>query len=330
MSSSAHSPLFRFLDARAAGCLRLFAGVAPILGLLPLISGCPPRGGRTAPRGLDAPGLTGTWVGDRLDTLGAGVHRRTAVRLTVRADGQGGLGGELAVRGTVDAGPGKRLDCAPRSAAVVKRVATMTVGQYRPSLARFRLAEPSLEGVRGCARHFPFGRAAERACLLRPADSGAVQLRCGGFALRLRRTSLTGVWAWDEHRGDRTGDTLREHLRLHLTQHGDRIVGFADDIRVRVSGDKQRFRCNGRLSYARQGRHELRGRLRGLRFGLEVRQTRASRGPCQGKLTVPGTWQGIWDPISDRITVTLGTDKRTLWRRPVGRDSSGNGRGGNP
>jgi hypothetical protein len=127
---------------------------------------------------------------------------------------------------------------------------------------------------------------------------------------------VTGVWAWDDERTDRAGDTLIQRQRFHLVQRGAEITGFADDLRGFISQDGQRYRCNGRLRYVQQVRHQLTGRLTGLTVKLRRVSTLRRSGPCAGDHVLPAELVGTWNPFEGRLELPLTARGRKLRRLP--------------
>ena len=141
-------------------------------------------------------------------------------------------------------------------------------------------------------------------------------LRCGALKVHLRRVAVTGVWAWEEQRTDQAGDSILKQQRFHLVQRGAELTGFADDLQVNTSRDGQRYRCNGRLQYTQQARHQLTGRLTGLTVRLRVVSTVRKTGPCASERTLPSELVGAWKPFENRLELPLTKDGRTLRRLP--------------
>lgn len=277
----------------------------------------PAAGTRTPPpRPLAEDGLEGLFVGVARDEVAPGIRRSTMFLIDLRPDKSGRIAGRLELRGALGAeraADGTTVPCAagkPRVA--VNRRATIEGGRLSGRVATLPLQGASLEGPAACAGSFPLAKA----CTVRQGSAGALQISCGGPTAPLRLARLTGTWVYDEERADRSGDTVVQRLRIHLRQSGTQVTGVADDIRVHVSGDGQRYRCNGRLRYDRQASHRLRGELRGRDLQLKVESSVAKRGPCQGDLTLPPAITGEWKPLEGYLLLKLGDDERTLWRRP--------------
>jgi hypothetical protein len=276
--------------------------------------GCrPATGARSAKLRLDAEQLSGIWVGVRRDAPDAGIRRATSLLLELEADVKGGVGGSLELHGALGTGAERKLSCTKKRRARLALQAKLTQGRYETKSAQFRLGTPKADGEKACRHRFPLGQT----CQAEVGEGRTLRVRCGQMELPVHRARLDGVWVWDQERTERSGDTIIRRLRLHLTQATDRLRGFIDDIRVRISNDGQRYRCNGRLRYEQQARHEVRGRLRGRRLTLDVRASVPKRGPCQGRVALPKSIAGTWEPLDDRLTLKVSGDERVLWRRPA-------------
>ncbi len=275
--------------------------------------GCrPATGTRSAKLRLDAEQLSGIWVGVRRDAPDSGIRRATSLLLELEADVKGGVGGSLELHGALGTGVERKLACNKKRRARLALQAKLTQGRYQAKSSQFRLGTPKADGEKACRHRFPLGQS----CQAKVGEGRTLRVRCGQVELPVHRAQLDGVWVWDQERTERSGDTIIRRLRLHLTQATDRLRGFIDDIRVRVSNDSQRYRCNGRLRYEQQARHEVRGRLRGRRLTLDVGASVPKRGPCQGQVGLPKSISGTWEPLEDRLTLKVSGDERVLWRRP--------------
>lgn len=281
--------------------------------LLTAPTGChPTRGARGPLQTFNSRTLTGSWIGERLDQPAPGIQRATTLWLELEARDDGTLGGHLHLQGALGSGIARTLMCVSDRRALLTRSAALRQGRFAKRSATWQLADLKLSGEKRCQGRFPLGAR----CQAEATGAGLLRVRCGEQTLPLRPVSLTGTWAWDEERSDRSGDTVIHRLRLHLAQDAAAIRGYLDDIRVRISGDGQRYRCNGRLRYDRQARHHVQGRLRGHRLSLQVTRTVPKNGPCQGRVELPPVLNGTWNPLQNKLTLTIGGDEHVLWRRP--------------
>jgi hypothetical protein len=285
-----------------------------LVSILLLSGGCPRRAPVKRPLPvLNGARLTGVWMGTLRDRPALGEHREVRVLYQLQAHiATGKLTGSLAFRGALTTAYRGELLCNRKPRAELKRAADIAHGHFDSHRARWTLKEVKSDGARHCAFRFPMAQT----CTALPLRSGGLGLRCGGLKLALRRVDVTGVWAWDEERVDRAGDTVVKRQRFHLVQRGTDLTGFADDIRVRVSQDGQRYRCNGRLRYAQQSRHRLTGRLSGLTIRLRVVSTIRQRGLCEGAHKLPAELVGAWKPFEDRLELPLTQGGRKLRRLP--------------
>lgn len=274
---------------------------------------------RNASLGSD---LAGLWAGVRRDEPTGGLYRSTALLLDLRSDPSGAVGGTVEIRGELAAKhgeEGKTVPCSQTPGVAVTGTGTITAGRLTKGGAWFNLAPPQLSDPAACGSSFP----QQSRCELRGMPDGSALLSCGTLEIRLRRISLAGTWVLDDERADQSGDMATWRLRLHLRQSANKITGVADHIRLNVSGDEQRFRCNGRRRYDRQARHQLRGQVSGRQVHLDVGDTVQKVGPCQGQLSLPPTLSGTWKPLVDRLVLKVGEDEHSLWRRPPSLGSGG-------
>jgi len=289
-----------------------------LVALLGTLPGCPKRTHTPRPRASLEPGrITGHWVGVARGRAAPGIHRLLRVLYRLKAHSSGKITGSVELQGTLRATARKKLLCIGKPTATIHRTAEIAHGKLGKKLLYWKLAPPRAGGSKPCAYRFP----SALECTARPAV-GRLALRCGALALSLRPARVTGVWVWNERRTDRAGDSITKRQRFHLVQRGDTVTGFADDIRVHVSRDGQRYRCNGRLRYTRQARHRLEGRLSGRNLSLRVISTLSQKGPCQGTLTLPSPLTGQWKPFEGRVELSFTEGGRMLRRlpnlRPVG------------
>lgn len=283
------------------------------MGLLGTLPGCPKRSHLPRPQAsLEPARLTGHWVGVKRGQVAPGIHRilRVLVRLNVHRAGT--ITGSIELQGALRGTEQTKLRCNGKLTATIHRIAEIAHGKVGKKQAHWQLAEPRAGGSGPCAFRFPWARQ----CTVRPGVGEALALRCGSQALALHPARVTGVWAWDEQRSDRVGDTVIQRQRFHLVQRGDAVTGFADDIRVHISRDGQRYRCNGRLRYTRQSRHRLEGRLRDRALSLRVISTLSQRGPCQETLSLTSPLTGQWKPFEGRVELSLPDGGRLLRRLP--------------
>jgi len=285
-----------------------------LITVLVLGAGCPRRVPveRPAPV-LDGARLTGVWMGTLRDRPARGEHREVRVVYQLQAHvATGKITGSFAFRGALTTAYQGALLCNRKPRATMKRAADIAHGRFDTLRAGWTLGDLKQDGANPCAFRFPMSKN----CTVQPLRTGGLGLRCGGLKLSLRRVALTGIWAWDQERTDRAGDKIVKRQRFHLVQRGTDLTGFADDIRVHVSQDGQRYRCNGRLRYAQQTRHRLTGRLTGLTVRLRVVSTLRQLGPCAGKRTLPAELVGAWKPFENRLELPLAPDGRKLRRLP--------------
>lgn len=262
---------------------------------------------------LDGARLTGVWMGTLRDRPAPGEYREVRVLYQLQSHvATGKLTGSLSFRGALTTAYRGELLCNRKPRAALKRAATIAHGRFDQRRARWTLGEIKQDGARTCAFRFPMAKT----CTAQPLRSGELGLRCGGLKLNLRRIAVTGVWAWDEKRTDRAGDTVVKRQRFHLVQRGHDLTGFADDIREHISKDGQRYRCNGRLRYTQQTRHRLSGRITGLTIRLRVVSTLRHRGLCAGDHALPAELVGAWKPLENRLELQLAGDGRKLRRLP--------------
>jgi len=252
-------------------------------------------------------------MGTLRDRPAPGVHREVRVLVQLKAHvATGKLTGSFAFRGALTTAYRGDLLCNHKPRATLKRAADITHGRFDKHRARWTLGEVKQDGAKPCAFRFPMANS----CTVEPRRAGGLGLRCGGLRVNLRRAAVTGVWAWDERRTDQAGDTLVNYQRFHLVQRGDDLAGFADDHRVHISQDGERYRCNGRLRYIQQTRHRLTGRLAGLTVRLRVVSTLRQTGLCAGAHTLPAELVGSWLPFEDRLELPLTPEGRKLRRLP--------------
>jgi hypothetical protein len=262
---------------------------------------------------LNGAQLSGVWMGTLRDRPVPGVHRELHVLYQLKAHvATGKLTGTLAFRGALTTAYRGRLLCNRKPRAELKRAADLTHGRFDLHQARWTLGEVKQDGAKPCAFRFPMAKN----CTAQPLGDRRLGLRCGGLKLDLRPVVVTGVWAWNESRTDRAGDTVVKRQRFHLVQRGPDLTGFADDLRVHLSKDGQRYRCNGRMRYTQQSRHRLKGRLSGLAIRLRVVSTLRQRGPCAGTHTLPAELVGSWKPMKGQLELPLTQGGRTLRRLP--------------
>ncbi len=240
-------------------------------------------------------------------------HREVRVLYQLKAHPTTGkITGSLAFRGALTTAYRGALQCNRKPRAELKRAATISHGRFDTRRLQWTLGELKQDGAAGCAFRFPMAKT----CTAVPSPSGGLRLRCGVLKIHLRPVAVTGVWAWEEERTDQAGDTILKRQRFHLVQSSGVLTGFVDDMRVHISRDGQRYRCNGRLKYTQQYRHRLTGRLAGLTVRLQVVATLRKGGPCASERTMPAELVGTWKPFEDRLELPLTREGRTLRRLP--------------
>ncbi len=276
--------------------------------------GCPKRAPvKRPPPELNGARLTGVWMGTLRDQPAPGVHREVRVIYQLKAHiATNKLTGTLAFRGALTTAYRGQLLCNRKPRAELKRAADITHGNFNLHQARWTLGEVKQDGAKHCAFRFPMAKT----CTAQPLRDRGIGLRCGGLKLSLQPVVVTGVWAWNESHTDQAGDTVVKRQRFHLVQRGLNLTGYADDIRIHLSKDGQRYRCNGRMRYTQQTRHRLTGRLSGLAIRLRVVSTLRQRGPCAGNHTLPAELVGAWKPFEGQLELPIARGGRKLHRLP--------------
>lgn len=283
-------------------------------------TGCPKKlPVKAPPPPVDGARLTGVWMGTLRDQPALRAFRVVRLLYQLKAhQATGKLTGSFAFRGALSTAYRGTLLCNKKPRAELKRAANIAHGHFDRRRVTWTLGDLAVDGVKSCAFRFPMAKT----CTAHALRSGGLRLRCGKLQVDLHRVAMTGVWAWDEERTDQAGDTVKKHQRFHLVQQGGDVTGFADDVRVHLSQDGQRYKCNGRLQYTQQSRFRLNGQLTGLTVRLRVVSTLRRTGPCAGKHTLPAELVGTWKPFEDRLELPLTKAGRKLRRmpglRPVG------------
>lgn len=135
---------------------------------------------------------------------------------------------------------------------------------------------------------------------------GKIVLSWGEGDQALRRRDLSGVWWWSRTRTLPNGDTSVARERWHLVQKGGSLVGARYRQDIRVSNDKKRYRCNGRLRMSRYVGWKIEGKVGAEEASVEFGSPLVKASPCEARSLEqsPGKLRLAVEPYRLRVQIS--------------------------
>jgi hypothetical protein len=153
-------------------------------------------------------------------------------------------------------------------------------------------------------------------------QDGRIVLDWGQGKQTLQRRRLTGIWKWTRKRRLPNGDTAVTTEHWHLAQRGDVVRGRRFRHDLRVSNDKKRFRCNGRLKMGRYAAWSFQGSVQGRVAEVTFGAPRVKASPCETRDLKQAAGKLKLEAAADELNVELSDAQFTLTRAggltPVG------------